>query len=72
MAGYAAWTIRDLKREKTDIDTQIRQIEAQLQSGTLDSKRIDQLVGEITEHALYLYAECTKPRCPYRKPGGHD
>jgi Fur family transcriptional regulator, ferric uptake regulator len=23
---------------------------------------------EITEHALYLYAECTKPRCPYRKP----
>src|SRR6184192_2012606 len=23
---------------------------------------------EITEHALYLYAECTKPRCPYRPP----
>jgi Fur family transcriptional regulator, ferric uptake regulator len=23
----------------------------------------------ITEHALYLYAECVKPRCPYRKPG---
>jgi len=23
---------------------------------------------EITEHALYLYAECTKVRCPYRKP----
>jgi len=22
---------------------------------------------EITEHALYLYAECTKARCPYRK-----
>ena len=22
---------------------------------------------EITEHALYLYAECTKVRCPYRK-----
>jgi Fur family ferric uptake transcriptional regulator len=25
----------------------------------------------ISEHALYLYAECTKPRCPYRK-GGSD
>lgn len=23
---------------------------------------------EISEHALYLYAECTKVRCPYRKP----
>ena len=22
---------------------------------------------KITEHALYLYAECVKPRCPYRK-----
>ena len=25
---------------------------------------------EISEHALYLYAECTRPRCPYRKAGG--
>ena len=25
---------------------------------------------EIHEHALYLYAECTKPRCPHRKSGG--
>ena len=24
----------------------------------------------ISEHALYLYADCTKPRCPYRKAGG--
>ena len=23
----------------------------------------------ISEHALYLYAECVKPRCPYRKNG---
>ena len=22
---------------------------------------------EISEHALYLYAECTKPRCPHKK-----
>jgi len=22
---------------------------------------------EISEHALYLYADCTKPKCPYRK-----
>ena len=22
---------------------------------------------EISEHALYLYVECTKPRCPHRK-----
>jgi len=28
---------------------------------------------EISEHALYLYADCTKPRCPHRKAGnGHD
>src|SRR6266481_1421625 len=25
---------------------------------------------EISEHALYLYAECVKPTCPYRKAGG--
>ena len=24
----------------------------------------------ISEHALYLYADCTKPRCPHRKIGG--
>ena len=24
---------------------------------------------EIREHALYLYAECVKPRCPYRGGG---
>jgi len=24
----------------------------------------------ISEHALYLYADCTKPQCPHRKPGG--
>lgn len=24
---------------------------------------------EISEHALYLYADCTKPRCPHRKSG---
>ena len=27
---------------------------------------------EISEHALYLYAECTRVKCPHRKPGGHD
>src|SRR5512142_66923 len=27
---------------------------------------------EISEHALYLYAECVKPKCPYRKSGGED
>jgi Fur family transcriptional regulator, ferric uptake regulator len=25
---------------------------------------------QITEHALYLYAECVKPKCPYRRTGG--
>ena len=24
---------------------------------------------EISDHALYLYADCTKARCPYRKNG---
>ena len=24
----------------------------------------------ISEHALYLYADCTKPRCPHRKISG--
>lgn len=27
---------------------------------------------EISEHALYLYADCTKTRCPHRKSGGAD
>ena len=27
---------------------------------------------EISEHALYLYAECTRVKCPHRKPGGHE
>jgi Fur family transcriptional regulator, ferric uptake regulator len=26
----------------------------------------------ISEHALYLYVECVKPRCPYRKGGSGD
>src|SRR6266436_9333632 len=26
---------------------------------------------EISEHALYLYAECTRVMCPHRKPGDH-
>jgi Fur family ferric uptake transcriptional regulator len=25
----------------------------------------------ISEHALYLYAECVKPKCPYRKAGSN-
>ena len=27
---------------------------------------------EISEHALYLYAECTRVKCPHRKPGDDD
>jgi Fur family transcriptional regulator, ferric uptake regulator len=27
---------------------------------------------EISEHALYLYADCTKPKCPYRKGSGSN
>ena len=27
---------------------------------------------EISEHALYLYAECTRPKCPHRKTGGSN
>jgi Fur family ferric uptake transcriptional regulator len=27
---------------------------------------------EISEHALYLYAECMRPKCPYRKSGGSN
>ena len=27
---------------------------------------------EISEHALYLYAECTRPKCPYGKTGGSN
>jgi Fur family ferric uptake transcriptional regulator len=26
---------------------------------------------EIREHALYLYAECVKPKCPHRKQGSN-
>ena len=27
---------------------------------------------KIVEHALYLYVECSKPRCPHRKPEGNS
>src|SRR6195256_1772343 len=27
---------------------------------------------EISEHALYLYAECTRVKCPHRKTGGSN
>jgi Fur family ferric uptake transcriptional regulator len=27
---------------------------------------------QIAEHALYLYADCIKPNCPHRKPGGSN
>ena len=27
---------------------------------------------EISEHALYLYADCTKVKCPYRKDSGSN
>jgi Fur family transcriptional regulator, ferric uptake regulator len=27
---------------------------------------------QIAEHALYLYADCVKPDCPHRKPGGSN
>ncbi len=26
---------------------------------------------EVREHALYLYAECVKPKCPHRKQGSN-
>jgi len=27
---------------------------------------------QISEHALYLYAECVKPRCPHRRSSGES
>ncbi len=50
VVGYAGRTIRTLKKEKTDIDTQIRQIEAQLQSGAVDSSQIDQLMDKLDKY----------------------
>jgi len=38
-----------------DADIEKRQIKIALERGF-----------EIKEHALYLYAACTKPRCPHR------
>jgi hypothetical protein len=47
VAAYATWEIRDFKREKLDIDDQIRAIEAQLSAGMNDSRELDQLIEKL-------------------------
>ena len=50
VGGYATWTLLYMKREKTDIDTQIEKIEAQLQSGAADSWEIEQLLERLDDY----------------------
>jgi soluble lytic murein transglycosylase-like protein len=50
LGAYSAWEIRHLKKEKSNIDEEIRAIEARLSTGTKDAKEIDQLVEKLGEY----------------------
>jgi soluble lytic murein transglycosylase-like protein len=47
---YGAWTIQNLKKQKTNIDAQINQIEAKLQAAGNDPKQVDALVEELSQY----------------------
>ncbi len=57
VSAYGALRIRELKQEKGTVDTQIQQIEAQLQAGNLSPAQLDQLVerlGQYQDRAVAL------------------
>jgi soluble lytic murein transglycosylase-like protein len=47
VTAYAGWTIHNLKQQKTQIDVEINQVEAQLQSAGDDPKRVDELLEKL-------------------------
>jgi len=50
ITGYSLWDIQILKREKSDIDGQIRSIEASLRSGVKGPGEIDGLVDRLDKY----------------------
>ena len=50
MVVYGTWTIQNLKKQKTNIDAQIDQIEAKLQAAGNDPKEVDALVEELSKY----------------------
>jgi soluble lytic murein transglycosylase-like protein len=47
VTAYAAWSIHNLKGQKSTIDTHINRVEAQLQAAGDDPKRVDRLITEL-------------------------
>jgi pSer/pThr/pTyr-binding forkhead associated (FHA) protein/soluble lytic murein transglycosylase-like protein len=47
VSAYAGWTIQNLKRQKSQIDIEINQVEAELQSAGDDPKRVDELLEKL-------------------------
>ncbi|MSO23810.1 MAG: FHA domain-containing protein [Acidobacteria bacterium] len=47
VSGYAGWTIHNLKRQKTQIDGEINQVEMELQSAEDNPKRVDELLEKL-------------------------
>lgn len=49
-AGYGAWKIASLKREKSSVDTRIREIETRLQAAAENPENADRLIAELTSY----------------------
>jgi soluble lytic murein transglycosylase-like protein len=47
VTAYAGWTIHNLKQQKSQIDVEINQVEAELQSAGDDPKRVDELLEKL-------------------------
>ena len=47
VTAYAGWTIHSLKKQKSQIDVEINQVEAELQSAGDDPKRVDELLEKL-------------------------
>ncbi len=47
VSAYAGWTIQNLKKQKNQIDVEINQVEAELQSVGDDPKRADELLEKL-------------------------
>jgi soluble lytic murein transglycosylase-like protein len=47
VTAYAGWTIHNLKQQKSQIDVEINQVEAELQAAGDDPKRVDELLEKL-------------------------
>jgi soluble lytic murein transglycosylase-like protein len=50
VSAYGAWRITSMKREKTDIDSQIQQLETALSQGNRDEAETDKLVERLNQY----------------------